>query len=782
MRRNFHGSSAIVTLALMLAGCGGGGGGGMQSTPTPTPSPTQAPVAGDNPVSTTPPPTATPTPTPTPTPSPTPTPAAPTVNYDDAEYRRSNAASAANAISAYNAGATGQGTRIAIVDSGLTDPGSEFAGRIDAASRAFGGNTSFADSDGHGTSVAGVAAASRNGTQTMGVAFGATILALRADTAGTCGTTDGCKYSHATLAQAIDHAVASNATVINLSLGGESEPSQTLRAAMARATAAGVILVIAAGNSGADADGGEPEPFARIAADAAVARGLIVIAGAHDATNAAASFANKAGSFAPYYLTALGSRVRGFDETGQSFLYSGTSYATPAISGAVALLRSAFPNLSATQALSLLFNSATDAGAAGTDPIYGRGILNLARAFQPAGSTSLAGSAVPVSLASNGIVAAAMGDATARPMGESVILDSYGRAFTLPLARTLGRVAQRRPLAMAIGGFTAGGVADAGALSVSVTTARDPGADQPWLGLAQRQTALRPAGRAIAGTMLARIDARTTAALGFAPGGAALADRVSGRGDAAAFLIARAPTAGPGFDTNGGVSLAAAHRFGQTTLALSGEQGQAQRLARQEAVPPAYAMLGVSGMRPIGALTLSLGAGMLREARSVLGSRFGAALGSGGALTTTGDAAATLALGDGWQAGTAWRRAWTRADRGGLMAADGRLRSDAFAFDIAHAGRANRLGLRLAQPLRVSGGGYRLSMPVAYDYATLTTTYAERRWGLAPDGRERIVEAAWGRRLGIGWLDANLFWRRQPGNIAAAPDDLGAVLRFATRW
>ena len=49
---------------------------------------------------------------------------------------------------------------------------------------------------------------------------------------------------------------------------------------------------------------------------------------------------------------------------------------------------------------------------------------------------------------------------------------------------------------------------------------------------------------------------------------------------------------------------------------------------------------------------------------------------------------------------------------------------------------------------------------------------------LAPEGRELDAELAYGRRIGAGWIDANLFWRREPGNIAAAPDDLGAAMRF----
>src|SRR4051812_46408842 len=94
--------------ALLLAGCGeGGGGGAVLSTP--------APIS---------------TPAPTPTPSPVSTPAATTVNYDTAEYRSSSGPSFHGAITAYEAGASGAGVTVGIVDSGLADVGGEFTGRI----------------------------------------------------------------------------------------------------------------------------------------------------------------------------------------------------------------------------------------------------------------------------------------------------------------------------------------------------------------------------------------------------------------------------------------------------------------------------------------------------------------------------------------------------------------------------------------------------------------------------------------------------------------------------
>ncbi len=100
-------AGGTLPLAL-LSGCGGGGGGGaVASTPAPAPLPVPAPIPA-------------PMPTPTPTPS----------SFDTAEYRRSNTAAQAQALTAYNAGATGLGVIAGVIDSGIDLSTGEFP-RID---------------------------------------------------------------------------------------------------------------------------------------------------------------------------------------------------------------------------------------------------------------------------------------------------------------------------------------------------------------------------------------------------------------------------------------------------------------------------------------------------------------------------------------------------------------------------------------------------------------------------------------------------------------------------
>jgi len=759
---------ALVPLTL-LAGCGGGGVGSTgtpppaTTTPTPTPAPTPVPT-----------PTPAPTPTPTPTPGPAPTPT-PTVNYNDAEYQLSNA-STVSAISAYNAGSTGAGVTIAVLDSGLTNARNEFAGRIASASRSLADNNGYGDDDGHGTAVAAVAAASRNGSDIEGVAFGSTILALKTDSTGSCGTTDGCAFNTSTLATAVDYARTNGAKVINMSLGGASATA-SFRAAIARATAAGIIVVIAAGND-ATAD---PDPLAQIASDPA-SNGLVIIAGASDAAGNIASFSDRAGSFGQYYITARGSGVRSFDNTGQDYVYSGTSFSAPTVAGAIALLEAAFPNMTPAQIVSLLYASATDAGTTGVDSTFGHGLLNLARAFQPAGATSLAGSAIPVSLTSNAILSSAMGDATTASAGQTIILDRYGRTFLLDLGRTFVREAGRRPLGTAIAGNLLTREGAMGGASVSLTIANTPGT-QPWAGFAQRGLTREQDAQphALAGSMTAPIGAHMEIGLQYAGNGRALGTRLGEPGDSAAFVAAKGPGDDPGFDARGGFAFGLRWHLGHLAVTTTAEQGHLARLRTDLGPTPGYTMAAVHAERRFGTLTLRVGAGVLDEQSSVLGARFGAALGGRGATSSLLDLGGQLTLGAGWSADAAWRHGWTRAATGGLLT-EGRLQTDAMAFGLGHAGANRRFGLRVAMPTRVVAGGFALTAPSGYDYATGITTYTISRLSLTPAGRERDVEASYGLGLAGGWLDANLFLRQQPGNFALAPDDRGATLRYAVTF
>jgi hypothetical protein len=167
----------------------------------------------------------------------------------------------------------------------------------------------------------------------------------------------------------------------------------------------------------------------------------------------------------------------------------------------------------------------------------------------------------------------------------------------------------------------------------------------------------------------------------------------------------------------------------------------------------------------------------LEEKQSLLGGRLGEVLGGGGSTSMFLDAEANHDFGKGLTASMTARRGWTDF-------AGGKFQTGAYAFDLAKVGvlgNSDRLAFRFSQPLRVEHGGFAMWLPTSYDYATGTATSSLTTMSLRPTGRELDSELSYGTDLigGKAWIGGNLFYRRQPGHIAAAPADVGAALRFS---
>jgi hypothetical protein len=663
----------------------------------------------------------------------------------------------------------------------------EFAGRILSASADLVGSRGIQDEGGHGTAVSSVLLGAKDDVGAHGVAFNAQLLVARTDSIGSCanaGPEDSCTHGDNAIARGVDLAVANNARVINISLGG-SPANNTLRAAIGRATASGVVIVISAGNDGVDdpAAAVNPDLFAQIANDP-LARNLVIIAGALDSSNVAlTNFSNRAGNGATHYLGALGSRVRGIDENGAAFLFSGTSFSAPVISGAVALLAGAFPNLTGAQIVDLLFRTADDLGARGIDGEFGNGGLNIARAFAPQGATSLAGSAIPVSLTPSGTSSAPIGDAGKTGLS-TVVLDSFGRAYDAQIGAAQRTAPQVRRLAQGLSlearnvGFQAGGIA----ASLSVAQASNRNAAEKLM-LSGQQTGQA---RALAGNIIARLGEKTSIAFGISQSGLALAkDYREGAGNG--FLIGRSATRDWGFDARAKSGVALGHRFGGIEWSLAGETGAISNFDRNPRLGGfdrryGYSAFSLGAARRLGPLSLSAHATWLRENETTLGARLADVFGANGGDSLFADANIALNPAQNWLVSAAWRHGWTRLGAAGARQDTDQLRSSAWTFDVARTNffaGADSLALRIAQPLRISSGGLRLTLPTSFDYASGTALFGVQRLNLAPDGREVDVEAAYSLPFAGGTLSTNLYWRNQPGNIAAAPDDLGGALRLS---
>ncbi len=132
---------------------------------------------------------------------------------------------------------------VAVIDSGVAVGHPDLTGKIAGQYNAVTGSATVTDQVGHGTMVASIAAAStHNATGMAGSGWDTSILAVKV------ADGDG-EITNAALADGIDWAVAHGADVINLSLGSETDDT-AVRAAVADAVAADVVVVAAAGNSG----------------------------------------------------------------------------------------------------------------------------------------------------------------------------------------------------------------------------------------------------------------------------------------------------------------------------------------------------------------------------------------------------------------------------------------------------------------------------------------------------------------------------------------------------
>jgi subtilisin family serine protease len=255
-------------------------------------------------------------------------------------------------------------------------------------------STTAQDDNGHGTHVAGtIGAVGGNGQGIAGMAFGVRILPLKTlDCNGAGWDSD--------MASAITAAADAGARVINLSTGS-TVGSQTLQAAVTYAVNHGSLVVAAAGNCGVTSSSC---PTANVANYPAAFPNALAV-GATDANDQPAAFSTS-GSYVA--VSAPGVRILSTYPIGLSSpsglngyaLFSGTSMATPHVSGLAALLVSAVPTATVAQLRAAIVGTARDVGAPGVDTKTGRGrIDSLAalRSLQANASTPLATTApVPV--------------------------------------------------------------------------------------------------------------------------------------------------------------------------------------------------------------------------------------------------------------------------------------------------------------------------------------------------------------------------------------------------
>ncbi len=276
----------------------------------------------------------------------------------------------------------GRDTVIGLVDFQLTDS-AELGSRL----------TSTGGYDlnihGHGSAVASLLAAGHDGQGVMGIAPGATVAAYNPfDETQTAGWED--------ISLGVLDVLGQGASVVNMSLG---VPDSTFHPEWLDVY--GKQSVIDAGRNAIFVHAAGNEGFAQtenINWDGASALNMIVV-GSVGPTGQISSFSNTPGSacflvegsclaenmLQNRFIVAPGEWLLVADGEGGVTRRSGTSFATPMVTGAVALLQNRWEWLKdhPTETADILFRTATDLGEPGIDSTYGHGLLNIAASQSP---------------------------------------------------------------------------------------------------------------------------------------------------------------------------------------------------------------------------------------------------------------------------------------------------------------------------------------------------------------------------------------------------------------
>jgi serine protease AprX len=281
-------------------------------------------------------------------------------------------------------GVTGAGVEVCIVDTGVDPNHEQLDGKAPIAFfDAVAGLAIAYDDNGHGTHVAGIAVGDSTGGADAprygGVAPGAALSAAKVLNAAGSG-------SMAQVMAGIDWCAARpSVRVISMSLGtsAASDGNDGISRSVNSAVAAGKVVVVAAGNSGDDP---------RTVGSPGAATGAITVGAVaeHSAPPGAANHSDG------IYLADFSSRGPTLDgrikpdiaspgvsitsadagTTGGYVTFSGTSMATPFISGTVALALQASPSWGPAEVRTALEGSAADRGAPGKDNEYGAGLVD----------------------------------------------------------------------------------------------------------------------------------------------------------------------------------------------------------------------------------------------------------------------------------------------------------------------------------------------------------------------------------------------------------------------
>lgn len=380
------------------------------------------------------------------------------------------------APAAWSRGYTGKGSTIAIFDTGIDTDHSEFEGKIkglhcftNVCERGL-GTVEDGNRHGHGTHVAGIAAANLDGKGTTGVAYDADLLIGKL-------AYDSGYFQFDKVDEAMKWAVENGADVVNISAGTRTNSTYrnslkeigtgTYYADMTfgnynvlgynqmyskdgHATAMieamkdhETVMVLASGNERLAVSGQETH----IALDPVIGNRVLVVGMFDERYNDLSPWSNAAGTIcrelkedgtcksdariSDRFLMAPGVYVAAPTINGGYTTLTGTSMAAPHVAGAVAIVHQMWPHMTGANLTKLLLNTASTDGIKNYDPNrHGQGLLDLDAATLPQGVVGIpttgriTGNKVAVS---SGTLALSAGSLSS--LDEVMVVDDYDRDF-----------------------------------------------------------------------------------------------------------------------------------------------------------------------------------------------------------------------------------------------------------------------------------------------------------------------------------------------------------------
>ena len=379
-----------------------------------------------------------------------------------------------NADKAYARGWTGKGSLITIADTGYDVDNPDLAGAVKHTLNTLSAGAAMDDYVGHGSHVLGIAAGRKNGSGMHGVAYNADVAVAK------ISDSTAFSFSRARVAAAwardlgsVAFSVSANQnadsafrnTVVDDG-GGEFHSAhyfysenayngyQTYAPDWAAALGSEQILVHSAGNQGYDYSFGSAQmATATDASGNLILGGRMLVVGnwntggwidgnkaGHMCARYVAGTCTDAASTSDFYILAPGANITSAYKDGSLVNMSGTSMATPVVTGAIGVLHQMWPHMKGENLVKLVTATANTNLPGYTKATHGSGLLDMNSATQPVGATGIPTSgrtdgAIAGSLSGGAAVGNLSGEAFAA-LSNTMVLDSFERDFYLDLNNT----------------------------------------------------------------------------------------------------------------------------------------------------------------------------------------------------------------------------------------------------------------------------------------------------------------------------------------------------------